>query len=153
MTSLAFASIIFAFIVSLTAVVYGVLGQPTVNRRHTQHLSTIHREPVQNVSIAFEMNTPALSSVTMDLHNVRRTGRIQRRFNVIAMLASREVAQDSIEWATAKDAITCKYSVNPLAMSRRAKFGFDTVFEGAACVVRCQDLMSDYDVNQAIANW
>lgn len=144
MTFLAFASIIFAFVVAVASVILA-FNSPTV--------ANPTAEPVQNVAIHFEVSQPAYQAHTLDLHKVKRTDHIQRRFNVIAMLASREVAQDSIEWATAKDAITCKYSVNPLAMSRRARFGFDQVFEGAACVVRCQDLMSDYDVAAAIANW
>ena len=148
MTFLAFASIIFAFVVAVSSVILA-FNSPTVANPTAE--TTVNAP--KTVQIQFEMNTPALSSVTMDLHNVRRSDRIQRRFNVIAQLAARESVADSIEWATAKDAITGKYSVNPLAMSRRARFGFDQVFEGAACVVRCADLLADCDIDAAIASW
>lgn len=148
MTFLAFASIIFAIIVSISSVILA-FNSPSVP-------SIPSETPVQTVqtrSIDFQTHTPAYSTVTMDLHNVRRVDRIQRRFNVIAMLASRECVADSIEWATARDAITGKYSVNPLCLSRRARFGYENVFEGAACNVRCKELLASYDVDSAIANW
>lgn len=149
MTVLAFCSvaIAFAFAVLSTCLYFGgieVMDTP----------SNVSKAP-NTTSIVFEESTPIYSSVQtqrVSFGAYRKHRLHNTRINALAIMSEARDAVDCIQWATARDAVSHKYSFNPLAMSDRARWGYDKVYGGEDALMRIQDILSDMDVT-ALANW